>query len=258
MELQTPYPTSTPSQRRCEDQEPPPAPSRGLGPDPASALGSAADHIDIAAPRRSVLAGGRQIRVPDGRVGARDDIRDWLFLRDHGDLIEVLSEPGRGSCFSVWLPLAGDAPVGPTMRRESPGSSLEPAATQLRTVLVMDDEPAVLEVMCEMLELLDYRVIATEDGQAAVDAWNLAASGEGAPLLAIFDLTVRGGMGGVDAAAALRCTHPDARIIASSGYVSDRALADYRQHGFDGVLRKPYRLQQLQAAILEVLAVPSP
>lgn len=65
-------------------------------------------------------------------------------------------------------------------------------------------------------------------------------------------------MGGVEAARLLRQRDPGALIIASSGYVSDRALSDYRAHGFDAVLRKPYRLEELRDTVETLLGARAP
>jgi signal transduction histidine kinase len=182
----------------------------------------------------------------------------FTIARDHGGAIEVESKLGVGSCFRVWLPAGSSAdeatgeivpstpaPVDPGLER-APMPAFPP-------VLIMDDEPAVLEVLSDMLDTLGYPLVATEHGEAALEAWRQAAE-QGRPFgLAIFDLTVRGGMGGVDAARRLRESHPEARIVASSGYVGDRALTDYRQHGFDAVLRKPYSIALLGETLDQLL-----
>ncbi len=59
------------------------------------------------------------------------------------------------------------------------------------------------------------------------------------------DLTIPGGMGGKEAARAIKKIHPDARIIVSSGYSNDPVLAHFQEHGFCEVLTKPYRRDDL-------------
>ncbi len=69
----------------------------------------------------------------------------------------------------------------------------------------------------------------------------------------ILDLTVRGGMGGVEAVARMRALDPAVKAIVSSGYSEDAAISSFRSHGFCAALRKPYTLEQLDQALTEQL-----
>ena len=62
----------------------------------------------------------------------------------------------------------------------------------------------------------------------------------------VLDLTVRGGMGGREAAERILALEPSARLLVSSGYSDDAVMADYRRHGFAAALPKPYTAQQLR------------
>ena len=70
----------------------------------------------------------------------------------------------------------------------------------------------------------------------------------------MLDLTVPGGMGGYDAFTAIRKIDPGVCAIVSSGYSSDPVMATYREHGFAGVLPKPYTPSDLLAALAQVFA----
>jgi CheY-like chemotaxis protein len=65
----------------------------------------------------------------------------------------------------------------------------------------------------------------------------------------VLDLTVRGGMGGKEAAEQILAIDPAARLMVSSGYSEDAVMAEYRRHGFSAVLPKPYTAQQLCDAV---------
>jgi DNA-binding NarL/FixJ family response regulator len=67
------------------------------------------------------------------------------------------------------------------------------------------------------------------------------------------DLTVPGGMGGIEAIEKLKAIDPDVRAIVSSGYSNDPVMSNFREYGFKGVIAKPYRSQELSAILMEVL-----
>ena len=72
----------------------------------------------------------------------------------------------------------------------------------------------------------------------------------------IMDLTVPGGMGGREAMEKLRAYDPEVKAIVSSGYSRDPVLANYRSHGFQGILPKPYGLAQLRRALRDLVGLP--
>ena len=72
--------------------------------------------------------------------------------------------------------------------------------------------------------------------------------------IVVLDLTVPGGMGGSEAARAILALDPEARVIVSSGYANDTVMANFREHGFHGVIPKPYRMEELGKALRDLLA----
>ena len=88
----------------------------------------------------------------------------------------------------------------------------------------------------------------------ALERWR-AARDAGRPFdAAILDLTIRGGMGGVDTLQALREIDPSVKAVVTSGYSDDDAIANHEAHGFAAVLRKPFNLVDLRVALDTVLA----
>jgi PAS domain S-box-containing protein len=170
----------------------------------------------------------------------------YSIIRKHRGHIEVLSEPGNGAAFSVYLP-ASTAP--PASRIESVAEV--PMGTG--RILVVDDESYVLEVASEMLESLGYTVTTVPDGEAAVGACQRALA-EGAPFdAAILDLTIPGGLGGVAAVPLLRRLDAHLPMIATSGYTGDRVMADPQAYGFAATLGKPFTLADLAVVVARVL-----
>jgi two-component system cell cycle sensor histidine kinase/response regulator CckA len=167
------------------------------------------------------------------------------ILSRHGGSVELESSPGGGTTFRLRLRAAETAPAP----RAKPGSA-EPRQGR---VLVMDDEPVVLEVATAALEYLGYTMEGTADGERTIDAFDRARS-EGRPFdVVILDLTVAGAMGGVGTLSQLRAREPGLRAIARSGYSSDPVLAQPATFGFSGTLPKPYTIAELAAVVDSVL-----
>ncbi|HSN92929.1 MAG TPA: response regulator [Anaeromyxobacteraceae bacterium] len=167
----------------------------------------------------------------------------------HGGHIEVSSRPGSGTTFTLYLPASARHPSA------AAASAPRPAATPgAGRILVMDDEPAIRSVARSMLGRLGWAVEVCQDGGEAVRLYREARE-EGRPFTAvILDLTVPGGMGGVEALARLREMDPGVAAIVSSGYSDDAVMADHRAHGFAGAVSKPYGMREIGDALRALLA----
>jgi len=121
-------------------------------------------------------------------------------------------------------------------------------------VLVMDDEPDILSLSHVVLKRLGYEAELARDGAEALRRYREAAEA-GKPFSAvIMDLTIPGGMGGKEAIRRLLELDPQARAIVSSGYSNDPVMAEFRKHGFRGVVAKPYQIHELARVLREVTA----
>ncbi len=170
----------------------------------------------------------------------------YAIVGQHEGHLEVESFPGQGTTFAITLPVAGTAPTEAT-------ATDRPLPRGRGRILVMDDEPAVLQLLTKALEKLGYEAQVTASGQDAVQACRVAREEQRPFAAAILDLTVPGGMGGVQALAALRRLAPDLPAVVSSGYSRDPILADYRRHGFQGMLPKPYSIRDLARVLADVV-----
>jgi PAS domain S-box-containing protein len=170
----------------------------------------------------------------------------YSILRKHQGHIEVESRLGEGTTFQLWLPAAEHA------ENSEPPMPAPPAAIRVK-VLFMDDEDPIREMAQMFLGRLGSEVVCAADGAAAVQAYR-AAMETGKPFdVVVMDLTVPGGMGGREAMEQLLKLDPNVCAIVSSGYSRDPVLGSYRQHGFRGILPKPYGLDRLREVIAEVL-----
>jgi len=168
------------------------------------------------------------------------------IVQKHEGLITVESSLGVGSSFFVYLPAAEEKFLAEPHRPEgiSHGEG---------RVLVMDDEEMVRDTAHAILTEIGYEVTVAGDGAEAVDLYREAAT-SGEPYDAVvMDLTVPGGTGGQACIDELRKIDPNVRALVSSGYASDSVLSRYKDHGFCGVVAKPYRASELGEALARCL-----
>ncbi len=168
------------------------------------------------------------------------------IITRHGGYMEVESERGKGTSFHIYLP-AGSA------KREEQPHTMEPVSAARRRILIMDDEEPVRRVAAEMLSEKGFLVETAADGAEAVDKYASFLKRGRRFDVVIMDLTIPGGMGGLEAIGKLREMDPDVRAIVSSGYSNDPIMANHAGHGFAGVIAKPYRLDDLMEVIASAL-----
>ena len=171
----------------------------------------------------------------------------YSIIKKHNGYITVVSEEGKGTCFSIFLPAT-------EKRAAVPAGHDGAVVMHGGRVLLMDDEEMVLEVGRRILRRLGFTVDCAKNGREAIELY-MAAKGSGAPFdFVIMDLTVPGGMGGKEAISILREYDPGVRAIVSSGYSIDPVMANFGEFGFAGMVAKPYTFEDLQEAIRSIQA----
>jgi len=168
------------------------------------------------------------------------------IARRHYGALRVESEGGRGATFLLFLPAKPGAQVA---RADEP---IDLPVLSGR-VLFMDDEPSIRQMAPNLLHRLGFETEVVGDGREAIELYGRALR-EGRRFdVVILDLTVPAGMGGLDTVQWLRELDPAVQVLVSSGYADDPVLLNFRQHGFNGTVIKPYCLSELARVLAQVL-----
>jgi signal transduction histidine kinase/ActR/RegA family two-component response regulator len=170
----------------------------------------------------------------------------YAIVAKHGGTISVNSQRGMGTEFIILLPASRENPAP-----ESPvGAPLRRGAGKL---LVMDDEEALRTLWDRSLTKLGYEVQSACDGAEAIALYESAKASGRVFDAVVLDLTVSGGMGGVETAARLRELDPSVKLIVSSGYSDASIMSKFREYGFDDVIPKPWQAAQISEVFQRVL-----
>jgi CheY-like chemotaxis protein len=170
----------------------------------------------------------------------------WGFVTQSGGHIAVESVLGRGTIFSLLLPLTDMAPaVAPKVE------TLPRLQRGAETILVVEDDNDVRAMTAATLEELGYKTIIAQDGPQA-----LAALGTGETVDLLFSDYVMPGMSGAELARAASEQRPGLKILLTSGYAKHAQLGDGDSADGFPLLAKPYRVDELAAKIREILERP--
>lgn len=182
------------------------------------------------------------------------------IITNHGGHVAIDSAPGVGTVARLYLPLAGTSVVGETdehdirelaaMVDRTPREPVPTPAVRVgKTVLVVDDEPSIVEVLQEHLQAAGYRVLVARDGRAAVD---VAAAEPGMIDLIFLDLSMPV-MDGTEAFPHLQRARPDAKVVIASGYDLDARAQRLLDRGAHRFVQKPFRADVLVGMVDELL-----
>ncbi len=164
----------------------------------------------------------------------------YSIINRHGGCIEVESEAGKGALFHVFLPASTEAALASVAANAGHRGS--------GTILVVDDEEVVRDTLRQTLESLGYAVVCKADGKEAVEYYNNEI-GNGQLTAMIFDLTIPGGMGGLEIITQMRKSNngalPKIPLFVVSGYADNLVMKNPVEYGFTASLTKPFTIAEL-------------
>ncbi|HVO81832.1 MAG TPA: PAS domain S-box protein [Terriglobales bacterium] len=166
------------------------------------------------------------------------------IVKQSGGYVFVNSELGRGTTFRIYLPRVEDAaePLGKVHAAQAASGGSE-------TVLLVEDEESVRQLVRETLEAKGYKVLEADQGEAAL---RVASAHPGTIDMLITDV-VMPGMSGRELARQLSTSRPQTKVLYLSGYTEDAILHQGALDPGTAFLQKPFTLQALSRKVREVL-----
>jgi len=168
------------------------------------------------------------------------------FVTQSGGQLTIYSELGLGTTVRLYLPLAeSDVPAAPAVITKLPGGS--------ETILVVEDEPELRELVTGMLRPMGYRILEAGNGQEAL----AVLAREPVINLLFTDVVMPGGMHGRALAQEAKKQRPDMRVLYTSGYTQDTMVHQGKLDEGVELLNKPYRRRDLAMKVREILDRPA-
>lgn len=165
------------------------------------------------------------------------------IIKNHGGIINVYSENGRGTTFNIYLPAS--------KKRieivEKPLASNIKKGTE--TILIADDEDMVLHVGREILNVMGYKVLSATGGYEAIEMYQKHKDKID---LVILDM-IMPDMGGGEVYKKIKEINPKVKVLLSSGYSLDGEAAEILTYGCNGFIQKPFDVNNLSRKIREIL-----
>ncbi|MGD9016990.1 MAG: PAS domain S-box protein [Desulfobacterales bacterium] len=165
------------------------------------------------------------------------------IIKNHGGTIQVNSRKGQGTTFCIYLPASGK-PLAPA--KTAPETPIRGTGT----ILVVDDEPFILDITCEGLREIGYSVLAARHGKEALEIFR---ANQGRIDLVILDL-IMPEMDGGETYRHLRQLNPEVNVILTSGYDYNQQVEALRRQGCRDFIQKPFDIATLSEKVGQILA----
>ena len=164
------------------------------------------------------------------------------IIKNHKGIINVYSQKGQGTTFSIYLPVTEKKPIE---EKDLDKEVLKGS----ETILLVDDEAIIIDVSKRMLEKLGYKIVIARSGREAVEIYK---DNRTKIHIVILDM-IMPGTGGSEAYDKLKEINPDIKVLLSSGYSINGKAREILDRGCNGFIQKPFNLKQLSQKIREIL-----
>lgn len=164
------------------------------------------------------------------------------IVKNHGGIINVYSEVGRGTTFTIYLPASTKAVF------EEKAVPAE-AKKSTETILIVDDQDMILTVASDMLRALGYQVFAAQGGKEALSLYTEKRESIDIVILDMIMPSLSGG----ETFDRLKAINPGIKVVLSSGYSINGQATEIMRRGCSGFIQKPFNIQELSQKIREVL-----
>lgn len=171
----------------------------------------------------------------------------WGTVKDHKGYIDVQSEVGKGTTFSLYFPATRKK-----VKKEKDRVPMERYMGNGQTLLVVDDVPDQLELASSMLSRMGYRVVTASSGENALEYLK-----DHFVDLVVLDMIMEPGIDGLETYKRILELHPGQKAIITSGYVEKTRIQEAQKLGVGTFIKKPYVLEEIGMAIRNELNVPS-
>lgn len=167
----------------------------------------------------------------------------YAIIEQHQGSIHCHSEPGQGTCFTIYLPLADNN----TLESSTSDKQRLPAGNE--SILLVDDEADILDFAGTFLKDLGYHVTRAETAEQALE--RLQTENKHFDIV-LMDLGMPG-IGGEEGLQQLRKQFVELKVLIASGYASHPISKAPQNYGAAGFIAKPYHLEELAKAIRSIL-----
>jgi PAS domain S-box-containing protein len=167
------------------------------------------------------------------------------IVKQHQGWVEAESEPGKGATFRIYLPVSKEQDGSPEKRPVKPS-----VRGGTETILVVEDEAPVRELVCKILTGYGYKVLPAPSGVKALELWRRS---KGKIDLLLTDLVLPDQLNGRELAEKLRKSRAKLKVIFSSGYSPDVVGKDFVLQRGQHFLQKPYDLHKLALTVRNCL-----